>query len=116
MNNLGNKKVCHFDIYYLEKSAGTSYKYQFFNQYHIILISPIFLSRCLKENLSDEDLKSATKNAFQELVNRLENEDSDISDMFCSPIPELEVFLTYFYIIINLPYKTNILGKIRGIF
>ena len=99
MNSLGNKEVCHFEIYYLEKSAGTSYKHQFFNQYHIILISSVFLSS-FKENLSDEDLKSVTKNAFQELVFRLENEDSDISDMFCSRSPELEVFLTYYYIMI----------------
>ena len=50
------------------------------------------------ENLSDNDLESTTKNAFQELVHGLKNEDSDISDMFCSRSPELEVFMTYYYI------------------
>ena len=79
MNNLGNKKVCHFEIYYLEKSAGTSYKHQ-----------------SSFENLSDEDLKTVTKNAFQELVSGLKNEDFDISYML-DPymLPGLEVHLNY---------------------
>ena len=47
------------------------------------------------ENISDEDLESVTKNAFQELVNGLKNEDSDISEMFCPRSSDLEVHLTY---------------------
>ena len=47
------------------------------------------------ENLSDEDLESVTKNAFQELVYGLKNEDSYISEMFCQRISDLEVHLTY---------------------
>ena len=47
------------------------------------------------ENLSDEDLESVTKNAFQELVYGLKNEDYDISEMFCPRSSDLEVHLTY---------------------
>ena len=47
------------------------------------------------ENLSDEDLESITRNAFQELVYGLKNEDSDISEMFCPRSLDLEVHLTY---------------------
>merc|ERR1711937_66710 len=42
------------------------------------------------QNLSDKDLKTVTKNALQELVSGLKNEDSDISNMFCSKFPSLE--------------------------
>ena len=85
MNYSGNNKVYYFEIYYSEESAGTSWKYQSFH-----------------ENLSDNDLESTTKNTFQKLVYGLKNEDSDISYMFSpySRSPELEVFLTYYYIMI----------------
>ena len=43
--------------------------------------------------LSDEDFKTITKNAFQELVSGLKNEDSDISYMFSDR--NMEVHLTY---------------------
>ena len=100
MNNLGNKKICHFEIYYkqiLEKSARTSYKDQFFNKNYIILISPISVLSSFNENLSDEALKMVTKNALQELISGLKNEDSDISYML-SPYrwnQNMEVHLTY---------------------
>ena len=78
MNNSGNKKFYHFEIYYSEESAGTSNRYQSFY-----------------ENLSPNNLESATKSTFQKLVYGLRNEDSDISYMFCSERPDLEVHLTY---------------------
>ena len=70
MNYSGNKKVYYFEIYHSEKSAGMSFKYQSFY-----------------ENLSHNDLESATKSTFRKLVHGLKN------DMFCSPI--LEVHLSY---------------------
>ena len=87
MNYSGNKKN-YFEIYYSEKSAGTSNKY------------PIF---------SPSDLESATKSTFQKLVYGLKNEDSGISYMFCSQRPDLEVHLSYYYN--HIPYRINILGK-----
>ena len=42
----------------------------------------------------DEDLASGTKFALQGLVNALENEDSDMTKMFCPRTPMLEVYLT----------------------
>ena len=69
MNYSGNNKVYYFEIYYSEESAGTSYKYQSFYE------------------LSDNDLESITKSTFQKLVYGLKNEDSDISNMFCSRNP-----------------------------
>ena len=85
MNFSENKKFYYFEIYYLEKSAGTSYKYQ--SSFH---------EKFLLDYLSDEDLKTVTKNAFQELVSGLKNEDSDISFML-DPymLPDLEVHLNY---------------------
>merc|ERR1711973_547868 len=62
-----------------KKSAGTSYKNQ--SSFH---------EKFLLDYLPDEHFKRFTKNAFQELVHGLKNEDSDISDMFCSRSPELE--------------------------
>merc|ERR1711973_1070594 len=62
-----------------KKSAGTSYKYQ--SSFH---------EKFLLDYPSDEDLKTVTKHTLQELVHGLKNEDSDISDMFCSRSPELE--------------------------
>ena len=48
------------------------------------------------ENFPDEDLKTVTKNAFQELVSGLNDEDSDISYMiFPSFWNDMEVHLTY---------------------
>ena len=49
------------------------------------------------ENLSDEDLKTVTKNAFQELVSGLKDEDSDISYMIYPSKwnRNMEVHLTY---------------------
>ena len=87
MNNLENKKVCHFDIYYLENSCEENPK----------------KNLSFYENLSDEDLKTVTKNAFQELVSGRKNEDSDISYMF-SPllVPDLEVHLTCKYSIYRI--------------
>ena len=41
------------------------------------------------------DLESTTKNTFQKLVYGLKNEHSDISYMFCSQRPDLEVHLSY---------------------
>ena len=78
MNYSENKKFYYFQIYHSEESAGTSWKYQSFY-----------------ENLSDNDLESATKSTFQKLVHGLKNEDSDISYMFCSQRPDLEVHLSY---------------------
>ena len=76
------KKFYYFEIYYLEKSAGTSYKYQ--SSFH---------EKFLLDYLSDEHFKRFTKNAFQELVSGLKNEDSDISYMFSDR--NMEVHLTY---------------------
>ena len=49
------------------------------------------------ENLPDEHLKMVTKNAFQELVSGLKDEDSDISYMIFPPRwnRNMEVHLTY---------------------
>ena len=63
MNYSGNQKI-YFEIYYSEKSAGTSNKYESFYK-----------------NLSDNNLESATKSTFQKLDYGLKNEDSDISNM-----------------------------------
>ena len=76
MNYSGNKKV-YFEIYHSEESAGTSNKYESFYK-----------------NLSDNDLESATKSTLRKIVSGLENED-DISNMFCSQRPDLEVHLSY---------------------
>ena len=85
-----HNKVYYFEIYYSEESAaGTSYKYQSFYE------------------LSDNDLESISKSTFQKLVYGLENEDSDISYMFCSP--NLEVHISYYYN--HIPYWINILGN-----
>ena len=46
------------------------------------------------KTLFDEDLASCTKIALQGLINGLENEDSDITEMFCPRSPDLEVYLT----------------------
>ena len=81
MNYSGNKEVYHFEIYYL----GNSWE-ENLNK------NPSFY-----ENLSDEDLKTVTKNAFQELVSGRKNEDSDISYMI-NPYAwnrNMEVHLTY---------------------
>ena len=77
MNYSGNKKVYYFQIYHSEESAGTSNKYESFYK-----------------NLSDNDLESATKSTLRKIVSGLENED-DISYMFCSQRPDLEVNLSY---------------------
>ena len=90
MNYSENKKFYYFQIYHLEESAGTSHKYQSFY-----------------ENLSRNDLESATKSTFQKLVCGLKNEEHDISYMFCSQRPDLEVDLSYYYNYI--PYRINIL-------
>ena len=77
MNYSGNKRVYYFEIYYSEESAGTSWKYQSFY-----------------ENLSHNDLESATKSTLRKIVLGLEHGDSDYSNMFCSQ-PDLEVHLSY---------------------
>ena len=92
MNYSENKKFYYFQIYHSEESAGTSYKYQSFY-----------------ENLSDNDLEFATKNTFQKLTYGLKKEDSDISNMFCSTAPDLEVHLSYYYN--HIPYRINILER-----
>ena len=78
MNYSENKKFYYFQIYHSEESAGTSNRYQSFYVNH-----------------SHNDLEYATKSTFQKLVYGLKNEDSDISYMFCSERPDLEVHLTY---------------------
>ena len=78
MNYSGNKKVYYFEIYHSEESAGTSNKYESFYK-----------------NLSDNDLESATKSTLRKIVSGLKNGDSDISNMFCSQRPDLEVHLSY---------------------
>ena len=79
MNDSGYK-FYQFEIFYLENSCE-----------ECLYKNPSFY-----ENLSDEDLKTITKNAFQELVAGLENEDSYIPYMFSRDnIWDLEVHLTY---------------------
>ena len=87
MNYSGNKKVYYFEIYHSEKSAGTSFNVDLQN----ISNWKFYQYQSFYENLADNDLESATKSTFQKLVYGLENEDSDISDMFCSWIGTIQV-------------------------
>ena len=82
MNYSGNKKVYYFEIYHSEECAGTSYKYS-------------YILQSLSENLSHSDLELYLESTFQKLVYGLENEDHDISYMFCSQRPDSEVHLSY---------------------
>ena len=72
--------VNHLEISYLVKQFGPQ--------------DVLYTNRSSYETPSDEDLASGTKFALQGLVNALENEDSDITKMFCPQNPMLKVYLT----------------------
>ena len=55
----------------------------------------LYKNRSSYETPYDEDLASGTKIALQGLVNGLENEDTDLTQMFSPQSPFLEVYLTY---------------------
>ena len=58
------------------------------------LVKPEIDNPGSNKTLFDGDLASCTKNALQGLINGLENEDSDITEMFCPRSLDLEVYLT----------------------